>query len=761
MGNLINKLVVYGIMLFLISNIITIPIETSSYNHNDEIANIIAKTSFDEKQNRITLESMDVELRWIKELDYNCEALEIIDINYDGYYEIITGQTLSSYQGRIDFLCINGDDGSYNWYKKSQQNHLAKTLCVSDIDNDGIQEILSICTELYCYDAFGNFKWKEDYRTDYYNNLAIIDPNNNGLFDIFLTSGHTITKLDYSGDFVWEKDMGAQIEQKIAFADIDKTGGFNIIVPTDSGNISCLDSQGEAVWRRNYLTGYHDWESDAIIADLDATYGLEILIQGGVDLYCLDCYGNVLWTKSGVHSSNGKPVIVADVNNDNKLEIITNTYGVIRCLDNLGSITWEYSIGDRLRAEPLIADLNGDGYCEILVFLSDSGGDARVVCLDYQGNLVWTYNIPKGEINNACILDVDLDGVLEIVFLYTHYVPMVQDGPSTIYCLNLLNVINSGVQHWSSDGGSTYNTGCIDSDGDSIDDFTEANWESNINSYDSDSDTMHDGIELIAGLNPNINDFNSDLDGDGLTNQEELFVYHSNIRNPDVDGDSINDYYEIIVYGTNHSDADTDHDELTDYDEIFVHFTNATNFDSEGDNLPDGWEIQYGFNPWLNDSYLDHDNDTLTAYEEYLAGGSPYSNDTDSDGLLDQDEYYIHGTDAGNENTDGDVMDDFWEVMYGTDPLVDDSLDDPDADFLVNFEEYQEGTDPLDRDTDGDGFVDGDEVMKGYDPLDPDNHPPIPPSPSVKLGVSFVSGIFLAFFTLLMSIGILSMRKLK
>jgi len=413
---------------------------------------------------------------------------------------------------------------------------------------------------------------------------------------------------------------------------------------------------------------------------------------------------------------------------------------------------------------PVVADLNGDGTSEILLVTNtDYSGtepENNLYCLNYQGELLWTYNEDFQDIHWLATMDLDFDNKLEIVFVGANNVNTYR-SPCTIYCLQVDGIQKSGKTFWNEINGLNYNTGNRDSDGDTIDDLTENIWGSSRLNNDTDSDGINDRIELMTGLNPTVYDSTDDEDSDGLTNIAELSIYHTSIYISDSDFDGLNDFDEVLTYFTNPLNPDTDGDELTDFDEISIHFTDPNNADSDSDLVPDGWEISYGFNPLLNDSYVDDDNDTLLVFEEYLAGSSPFSNDTDGDGLSDPDEYLIYGTNPSNENTDGDLMGDFWEVMFGTNPLVDDSLDDPDADFLVNFEEYREGTDPHNRDTDGDGFVDGEEVMKGYDPLDPDNHPPIPPSPSVQFGISTVMGLILTFIALGLFTGLITRKRLK
>ncbi len=65
-----------------------------------------------------------------------------------------------------------------------------------------------------------------------------------------------------------------------------------------------------------------------------------------------------------------------------------------------------------------------------------------------------------------------------------------------------------------------------------------------------------------------------DSDGDGLTNDAELYVWH-----------------------TSPSNADSDSDGLSDYDEIFEHDTDPNNPNSDGDAVNDGTEIGWGYDP--------------------------------------------------------------------------------------------------------------------------------------------------------------------
>jgi len=127
-------------------------------------------------------------------------------------------------------------------------------------------------------------------------------------------------------------------------------------------------------------------------------------------------------------------------------------------------------------------------------------------------------------------------------------------------------------------------------------------------SLDSDGDGITDANEILYGLNPyDASDAKKDLDSDGLTNIQEINIYHTNPTLADTDGDGIKDGAEIR-YALNPLDPadgglDPDHDFMTNAEEINVFHTdpNVANpgiaLDTDKDGLNDKLELGLGLDP--------------------------------------------------------------------------------------------------------------------------------------------------------------------
>ena len=126
---------------------------------------------------------------------------------------------------------------------------------------------------------------------------------------------------------------------------------------------------------------------------------------------------------------------------------------------------------------------------------------------------------------------------------------------------------------------------------------------------DRAAETDENGNVIVGGV------LAEDRDKDGLSDDDEVNLYHTNPDNNDTDGDGLSDGEEILTYDTNATNPDTDNDGLKDGEEIRRYFTDAKNPDTDGDCLLDSFEVlNYETNASNADTDADGVEDGLEVY---------------------------------------------------------------------------------------------------------------------------------------------------
>ncbi len=148
----------------------------------------------------------------------------------------------------------------------------------------------------------------------------------------------------------------------------------------------------------------------------------------------------------------------------------------------------------------------------------------------------------------------------------------------------------------------------------------------------------------------------------------------------------------------------------TAFDYVTIEADPTAEQDADSDNMPRYFEEEFHFDDnEASDAGIDHDQDGLVSYDEFLIGTDPRNPDSDDDGLKD-----------GNEST------------FQAKPLVTDT----DDDGLKDGEEVAAGSLPHLPDSDGDGASDSVEIATGFNPRDETS---TPPSAGSLIGINFVS----------------------
>lgn len=227
----------------------------------------------------------------------------------------------------------------------------------------------------------------------------------------------------------------------------------------------------------------------------------------------------------------------------------------------------------------------------------------------------------------------------------------------------------------------------------------------------------------------------ADWNGDDLNDYEEVITYGTNPYSWDSDEDTLNDGEEVLIYSSNPLKMDSDGDWMWDDWEVDngLDPTDPADglLDADTDGLANQLEFVFmdkGFDPFTADAAGfpwsgDPDYDGLTTTQEFTTHlTNPRQPDTDEDGMDDSWEIQFGFNPKVDNATDAD-------------PDNDEGVD-PDGDNLTNRSESSYSTNPGDPDTDGDGVNDDIEIGQGSNPNDPNDHDP-PPAGTPAVTVNF------------------------
>ncbi|MBA3532464.1 MAG: VCBS repeat-containing protein [Ardenticatenales bacterium] len=215
-----------------------------------------------------------------------------------------------------------------------------------------------------------------------------------------------------NGSILWSRNVGAPINSSPAVGDLDGDGQPEIVVTT-GGDVGDMDQNGQVLAYDRL--GNRMWEFTT-----------------------LDWFPN-----NGFGDGNFGSPTLCDVDNNGDIEIAFGSWDQrVYLLDHQGNSLWNnipngspgqgFNNGDSKWATPACADLNGDGFNEIITgadmtaggFLPDgtaahSGG--FVYIFDGAGNILVRYAVPESVYSSPAIGDLDGDGDLEIAVGTSYY----------------------------------------------------------------------------------------------------------------------------------------------------------------------------------------------------------------------------------------------------------------------------------------------------------------------------------------------------
>lgn len=274
-------------------------------------------------------------------------------------------------------------------------------------------------------------KWKFPTVDHVKSSPTVGDINNDGELEVvFGSNDRCIYATDLHGNLIWSYEIDGWIVNSPTIGDVDGDGMPEIVfggfwlkyLPDKDPNLYVLNGEdGSLLWSFT-SEGYNErgFQASATLYDINYDGILDILI-GSMDHYFYvfnGPNGDLIWRSDIFEHFIRASSPIDDIDQDGDMEVVVidnnGNVRVLRASD--GRFEWERNVGDVVEATPLIEDLDGDGYVEIVCFtVMEKEGIGGAVVLNYDGTLLWNNNEHLGCYTSPVVVDIDQDGLLDIV----------------------------------------------------------------------------------------------------------------------------------------------------------------------------------------------------------------------------------------------------------------------------------------------------------------------------------------------------------
>ncbi|MEQ9408203.1 MAG: PQQ-binding-like beta-propeller repeat protein [Fuerstiella sp.] len=259
------------------------------------------------------------------------------------------------------------------------------------------------------------------------NSQICVDFDGDGRRELLFASRKTmelqmLRGLD--GSVVWSRKL-VGVQQSLSAYDLDGDGDFEILYSVSApGRLYVLDHTGEVIGQ--WDSGDHKLGNSAVIADVDGDGQLDGLF-GSRSKYLLrlNMANLSLTRRRDGWMQCGCQTTAMDVDLDGRWDFFAGSgddssgKGVLHRYDpvTLKSV-WSYRTNDNASsADPVLADIDGDGYVEVIKSVDNYAGDDAhdaIYAFETDGTLLWKTRTFSGE-DSPNVADLDGDGRVEVV----------------------------------------------------------------------------------------------------------------------------------------------------------------------------------------------------------------------------------------------------------------------------------------------------------------------------------------------------------
>ena len=348
--------------------------------------------------------------------------------------------------------------GELNWSFEAERD-IRSTPAFGDIDNDNNLEIVfgSMDSSLYILNKNGTLKTSYQSKGKIISSPVLFDFNNNQNLEIvFNVFDEYLHLIDNNGNDIspFPINIGEPIYTSPAVSDIDNNGLYEIVITTWDGNLYVYDTDGNL--KNNFpYSASNRISTSPILFDL-TNNGYEEIIFGADDktLHVIDFNGSNI-AKFEVEDKIQSSPIVYDINQDGKSEIIFGTndgklFALNLISDSLVIIDgWPVDFGNvSIKSSPVVHDLDGDSYPEVIIGLSDG----KIFAINFLGLIYPGFpSYVSGPVERSfSIDDVDGDNDLEIAGV----------ASSELILIDVKDVYGDG-DFWKMERGGPFRQGVI------------------------------------------------------------------------------------------------------------------------------------------------------------------------------------------------------------------------------------------------------------------------------------------------------------